>query len=317
MQRKKIPPERPRYEFARRRAYQLLCQLEISSLPIDPWQITKQFPNINVCAWTDLRENRHVADPLNIDAEGADTKTHIVRGDDEYLVVYDDRVGSEQRIRWTLAHELAHIMLRHLVDFEATALNRGGLTEQQYFTLEREADCFAANLLAPMTILQRIPSLQSKWGIMEACDLSGKAARNCMEELKRLNSGRKILYPMKEEDVLHRLFFRYIRNVNNELPIVLRYDDVVISEEYDDYIECDYWEFAVVMLGKRKSTQELANALVGSLAIYDDEDMVIFLPDADAIPSMRVATDAIVEVLMRYADSSVRHIVVKRAILQQ
>lgn len=73
--------------------------------------------------------------------------------------------------------------------------------------LEREADTFAVNLLAPMTIINRLPSIQTKTDFMELCDLSGEASDNCIEELQMLKSGKKLPFPIKEEDVLHRLFF--------------------------------------------------------------------------------------------------------------
>lgn len=53
-----------------------------------------------------------------IDAEGADAKTHHQRGSSDYLVVYDDRVDNYRRVRWTMAHEIGHILLGHLVSFE-------------------------------------------------------------------------------------------------------------------------------------------------------------------------------------------------------
>lgn len=190
MQRRIPIPDYPRYAFARQRAYRLLCELEVTRLPIDPWQIARSLPNVHVCKWTEVRDNCHDPDPLYIDAEGADAKTHHQRGSSNYLVVYDDRVDNYRRVRWTMAHEIGHIVLGHLVSFEATALCRGSLTEKEYKVLEREADCFAANILAPMTIINRMPSIKTKNDFMDICELSGMAADNCLEELSLLKSGK-------------------------------------------------------------------------------------------------------------------------------
>jgi hypothetical protein len=317
MQRRIPVPDYPRYPFARQRAYRLLCELEIDRLPIDPWQIARSLPNVHVCKWTELRDNCHDSDPLFIDAEGADAKTHHQRGSSDYLVVYDDRVDNYQRVRWTMAHELGHIVLGHLVSFDATALSRGSLTEKDYKVLEREADCFAANILAPMTIINRIPSIKTRSDFMEVCDLSGMAADNCMEELRLLKSGKKLPFPIKEEDVLFRLFFRYVENTNGTAVPSLKYDDLEIDEEYDDYIECDYWNFTVMTIRKWKLEKELHAALEGSMALYDCEDMVIFVKDAQSAAFAKQNEGIILDALQRYADSCVRRIEVKVAELRR
>ena len=315
MQRKINLPDYPRYFYARHRAYQILCRLEVNSLPVDPWKIAAHFSNINILKWTELKENLNQDDPLHIDAEGADAKTKHRRGDTEYLVVYDDREANYRRVRWTIAHEIAHIMLGHLLEFEATALSRGSLTEKDYHTLEREADCFAANLLAPMTIIRRISRLTKKNELMEICDLSETACGHCMEEMRRIQSGETIRFPFKEEIVLYRQFYRFVKSANHEFLSSLGYDDVNVNEEYEDYIECDYWDFVIMAIGEWENERELATAITGSLALYDDEDMVIYVIDEDDISFIQSAETTIVEAMTKYASSSVRRIAVKQAIL--
>lgn len=301
-------PDQPRYAYARQRAYRLLCELEIERLPVDPWKVATSLPNVHVCKWTDLRDNCNDDDPLFIDKEGADAKTQHLRGEADYLVVYDDRVENYQRVRWTIAHEIGHIVLGHLVSFEATALCRGSLTEKDYKVLEREADTFAVNLLAPMTIINRLPSIQTKADIMKLCNLSGEASDNCMEELRLLKSGKKLTFPIKEEDVLHRLFFRFINEFNGtEIPTA-EYDDLEIDEEFDDYIECDYWGFTLMAIRKWKLEKELYAALEGSLALYDCEDMVVFVKDAGKVDFVAQNEGIILETLQKYSDSCIKRI---------
>ena len=231
-----------------------------------------------------------------------------MRGEADYLVVYDDRVENYQRVRWTIAHEIGHIVLGHLVSFEATALCRGSLTEKDYKVLEREADTFAVNLLAPMTIINRLPSIQTKADIMKLCNLSGEASDNCMEELRLLKSGKKLTFPIKEEDVLHRLFFRFINEFNGtEIPTA-EYDDLEIDEEFDDYIECDYWGFTLMAIRKWKLEKELYAALEGSLALYDCEDMVVFVKDAGKVDFVAQNEGIILETLQKYSDSCIKRI---------
>ena len=316
MPRKTQIPDKPRYSYARQRAYRLLCELEIDRLPIDPWAIANALPNVHVLKWSELRDNCHQADPLSIDEEGADAKTQHIRGRDDYLVVYDDRVLSPGRIRWTVAHEIGHIVLGHLVSFDATALCRGSLTEAEYYVLEREADCFAVNLLAPMTIMNRIPSVKTAYDYMEMCELSEEASKNCLEELSLLKSGKRIPFPTKEEDTLFRHFFRFLNEVNGVTAPHLDYDELVIDAKYEDYIECDYWDFIVMVIRKWKFEKELHAALEGSVALYDYDDMVIFITDAERIPFVKSCEGIILESLQKYADSRVKRIEVAEARLQ-
>ena len=308
MQRRTRLPDYPRYPYARQRAYRLLCELEIDRLPVDPWKVAADLPNVHICKWTDLRENCGDDDPLFIDKEGADAKTQHLRGQADYLVVYDDRVENYQRVRWTIAHEIGHIVLGHLTSFDATALNRGSLTEAEYRVLEREADTFAVNLLAPMTIINRLPSIRTKDDLKALCDLSGEASDNCMEELRLLKSGQKLPFPIKEEDVLYRQFFRFISEFNGTDIPTTKYGDLEIDEAFDDYIECDYWEFALMAIRKWKLEKELYAALEGSLALYDCEDMVIFVKDAGKVDFVAQNEGIILETLQKYADSCVKRI---------
>lgn len=58
-----------------------------------------------------------------------------------YLVLYNDREKSLTRRRFTLAHEIGHIMLAH---------------EQDDAVQETEANCFAAELLLPRILLREL-----------------------------------------------------------------------------------------------------------------------------------------------------------------
>ncbi len=69
--------------------------------------------------------------------DGADGLT--IRHGGRYLVLYDEQIENERRRAFTLAHELGHILLTH-----------GGGTDAA--TEEREANAFAASLLAPAVV---------------------------------------------------------------------------------------------------------------------------------------------------------------------
>ena len=168
--------------------------------------------NVHICKWTDLRDNCHDDDPLFIDKESADAKTQHLRGQADYLVVYDDRVENYQRIRWTIAHEIGHIVLGHLTSFEATAVSRKPVGAE-YKVLEREADTFAV-ISWRYDHNNQAAVYPVKADFMELCDLSGQASDNCMEELRLLKSG-KSCHSDKGRGHLHRLFFRFINELTD------------------------------------------------------------------------------------------------------
>lgn len=69
---------------------------------------------------------------------------------DRYRLAYDCSTGP--RTRWTLAHELGHIVLRHLEDFPETSITRKP-SPVLLNILDKEADKFAGDILAPAPLL--------------------------------------------------------------------------------------------------------------------------------------------------------------------
>lgn len=80
-----------------------------------------------------------------------DGRTYYDPKRDLYIIVYNDS-KCENRIRFTLAHEFAHIVLGHLSDIR-TEMERGGLSDSVYYAYEGAANTFAGNFLAPPIII--------------------------------------------------------------------------------------------------------------------------------------------------------------------
>ena len=103
----------------------------------------------------------------------------------------------------------------------------------------------------------------------------------------------------------------------------MKYDDLEIDEAFDDYIDCDYWDFTLMAIRKWKLEKELYSALEGSLALYDCEDMDVFVKDAGKVEFVVKNEDIILETLQRYSDSCIKRVSVyvakmrKKAIGQQ
>ena len=67
------------------------------------------------------------------------------------MILYNE-ARPETRIRFSLAHELGHIVLGHLNN-ERTEISRGGVDDPTYYALEGAANTFAGNLLAPPILI--------------------------------------------------------------------------------------------------------------------------------------------------------------------
>jgi len=90
------------------------------------------------------------------------TVARQTEGRREYIVLYNEAMD-RRRIRWTIAHEFAHIALGHL----------DGQSEKKIF--EAEANYFAKNLLAPVAVIAG-RGITDKTSIARCCDISMEAA---------------------------------------------------------------------------------------------------------------------------------------------
>lgn len=146
----------------------------------------------------------------------------------EFIIVYNSDLSANipERIRFTLAHEIGHIVMNHF-DNGDLILRRGGLSEKKYRKLEIEAETFAQELLAPSFLMN------SKWTQKFVCntfDVSEAVAKitlnkknkypwikpthfvRSLHENQRIQLGeRKFLYsnPMRENILKERIPFLY------------------------------------------------------------------------------------------------------------
>lgn len=176
MQPRKKIPSRARKERSIRIARNFLFTSGVSWFPIDVKSLYKKYGFI-IYTWDEAKKILKDSDPLRLKKTKAEARTSIERGSNLYTTVYDDRIRPLERITYTLAHELGHIILGHLDDFEKTSLSRGGLTEAEYKVLEEEADFFAAELLAPISIVKDL-SITKPEPLRHIFKLSIKASDN-------------------------------------------------------------------------------------------------------------------------------------------
>ena len=149
------------YARAVREAYRMRWKYYSGSLEFDPFLPISVEKKLAVCKYSTFIK-LYGADPVAYPQLISDDAFTIPMSGGNMICYNDDQKVNPARRRFSLAHELGHFALHHQSGYEWE---------------EREADCFARNLLAPRLLaLERgIPfdDYQTAFGI------SAAAARMC------------------------------------------------------------------------------------------------------------------------------------------
>ena len=139
--------------------------------------------NCSILSYQEISKRRNVSLDTVITWCGSKTGcTCKEKGSDNYIIMYNDAPDIlEARKRFTIAHELGHILLEHLVVLERYGIYYSSHANRSF---EREANRFAACLLCPMPILDEI-KLTSSWMIGKMFGLSKDATNFALDNYKR------------------------------------------------------------------------------------------------------------------------------------
>lgn len=113
-----------------------------------------------------------------------------------WQIVYNDK-EPRGRARFTIAHELGHILLGHEI---SDSRGHFRTASDRREPAEKQADEFAARLLAPACVLWAL-ELYKPEDIMRVCDISAEAAGYRAERMKVLRERGKFLTSPLERQV--------------------------------------------------------------------------------------------------------------------
>lgn len=145
-------PNLKEYYQAFCKSQEVLVLLNITEFPLDLFKICDE---LGVLLFTkddyfEYRKTTKQTLPLIPIADGRSYLTYR-NGQKVYTIIYDNK--PYWRWRFTIAHELGHILLGHLND-SRLEIDRGGINREFYNELENQADVFAGNFLAPPILIR-------------------------------------------------------------------------------------------------------------------------------------------------------------------
>lgn len=187
-------PRYARYEYCNRKACEFLEVFNLTSFPIDIERIIHQ-NKWGLVTYTELMSRFQFSREKVIQCLGSMDGFTTWDGNN-YIISYNDDKKLGERTRFTLMHEVAHIYLDHLTEFEATQLYRGTLTNAENIVLENEANAFARNVLMPEEVISKMQNtspnvLSPLFGV----SYSAAATRlNFLDLDRQYNARAKILF---------------------------------------------------------------------------------------------------------------------------
>ncbi len=178
MEKYRFPKRYHNYRRARDAAWKVLIEEEVCTLPV---------PIVQIC-------NKRGIDVKIYDGDGEDGSVQFIAG--KPVILISKRIRNRARRRFTVAHELGHIVLKHN---EKYALVKAE-SKHPDSDIERTANEFAVRLLAPACVLWGC-NARTPEQIKELCNISMTAAKYRAERMEELCSRGKFLTSEKEKQV--------------------------------------------------------------------------------------------------------------------
>lgn len=174
----------PKYIDMCRFASKILIDCNIKFFPLNPLVIANHY-NILVVSYECFEKQGFgfEKDCLNISKDG-----FSFYNSGKYFIIYNDKISSKGRRRFTITHELAHILLGHINKNNQVFQDKKSYIKKQ---LEIEADMLAVCLLAPLCIahmcdISSVQEMQYFFG------LSGEASKNIFDNYSKFRFNREL-----------------------------------------------------------------------------------------------------------------------------
>lgn len=159
----------PDYERATNAAYNVLQNYNYIFPKIDVYYILDKYKNIKLCTYSKAAKNLEVTHNIfAYDIASSEYGYTVAKCINNKFIIYYNNFKDETTIRFTLMHELAHIILQHTEDNDIA---------------NKEANCFARNILCPIQIIDEF-KLSTVKDYVECFNISEPMAKAAIGHLK-------------------------------------------------------------------------------------------------------------------------------------
>lgn len=186
------------YKIARDKVWEILIECGICELPINLAEVINHY-GIYLIKYSDSDYiSRH-------NSPTEDGYSRLIDG--KPVIYYNDK-RSEHRVRFTVAHEIGHVLLGHLSEGETLHRN----TEQDTPNpKEQQANIFARDLLMPAVVINQLAN--SAKDISQLCNVSEQSAQIRWLRLQELRQRNKFcLHPCERQ--VYNNFSTYIKKTS-------------------------------------------------------------------------------------------------------
>lgn len=193
-----------KYIAARDLSWRAILECGIDKLPVRPSEICRHY------GWilSDYRNGERAVEALGLEELMEVTDGFCTVTKNHTYIFFDSSLPSGRQ-RFTVAHEIGHLLLGHVGPGMATVENREPTGSER--AEERQANQFAARLLAPACVLHEIGALTPE-AIQRACGISRQAAQFRAERMMELEKrGKFYSHPLERQ--VGRQFASYVAGV--------------------------------------------------------------------------------------------------------
>lgn len=190
------------YKKSRNAAWEILLTCRVAELPVDLNAVLRHL-EVKVYSYS---RSRDLLESAGLAEVAKQVSGLTFYAGSQPVILYND-AETPQRIRFTIGHELGHIVLGHVQPGEHTRQNRDPQPGDS--PTEQAANRFAADILAPACVLWGL-DLHRPEDIARVCKISIQAARFRAERMEILYQRNKfLLHPL--ERAVYQQFEQYIK----------------------------------------------------------------------------------------------------------
>ena len=194
-----------RYSNIRNMAWSLLIQCNMTRLPVDMRQMADQ---LGVSVMTYAESEKLIA-ACDLDAVRAQNRAFSVYTD-RWFILYD---AEGKTPMFAIAHELAHILLKHPTKKQKCGLFTAHYTDFNcdmltFIAEEQDADRLAVRLLSPACILRHLRVCDPKT-LMELCGLPSREAVERVDRVAKLIQ-KGHFFSHKDEERVYEQFLPFM-----------------------------------------------------------------------------------------------------------